>query len=187
MATQKVTKTEEKTKKVPLEIQMDQTNLKDYTKEQLVKMVNATGGDSDFGTTYPDATFNRTLAYKYLMQKHDMDFVGRSYVVPHGVTIDDLLDAYEKQKCIGVASNTMQERVDGVDIVEVVIGEKKVRKTISMNAGAMERWEEFTKNYTNKSDYLSAACDLFIRKAKAGEVEMKAVFDFGKKAEETKK
>lgn len=177
---------EKVTKKVSLETQIENSNLKDYTKEQLVEMVNATSGDSDFGTAYPEATFSRTLAYKYLGTKYDMDFVGRSYVVPHGVTIGDLLEAYEKQKNIGVASNTMQECVGGVDIIEVAMSEKKERKTLSMNAGAMQRWDDFTKNYPNKSDYLSAACDLFIRKAKEGKVELKAAFDLPKKVEETK-
>ena len=177
---------EKVTKKVSLDTQIEQSNIGEYEEEQLVEMVNATSSDSDFATVYPDATFSRTLAYKYLGKKYDMDFVGRSYVIPHGVTISDLLEAYEKKNSNDSASNTMQECVDGVDIIEVAMSEKKERKTLSMNAGAMQRWDDFTKDYSNKSDYLSAACDLFIRKAKDGKVELKATFDLPKNSEKTK-
>lgn len=171
-------KGKEKVTKVSIETQFENSNIKEYEKEDLVKMVNATSGDADFATAYPEATFTRTLAYKYLGTKYDMDFVGRSYVVPHGVTIGDLLEAYENHNSNDSASNTMQECVDGVDTVEVNMDTKKKRQTLSMNADTLQKWNEFTKDASKKSIYLTAACELFMRKAMEGKVEIKPTFVF---------
>ncbi len=166
---------EKKQTKVPMEVQFDNSNLKDYSEKDLVKMVNSTKGNEDFKSVYPDADFIRELAYKYLQAKYDMDYIPHGLVVPHGVTIDDLLDAYMKQSCVGDASTGTQSDVDNIyinDTVRVAMNEKKKRKTLSMNAGTMQRWEKFTDEYPNKSDYLSAACDLFMDKFNAGKIEM---------------
>ncbi|MBQ3036734.1 MAG: hypothetical protein IJD31_07380 [Lachnospiraceae bacterium] len=166
---------EKKQTKVPMEVQFDNSNLKDYSEKDLVKMVNSTKGNEDFKAAYPEATFTRELAYKYLQAKYDMDYIPHGLVVPHGVTIDDLLDAYKKQNCAGDDSKEMQSDVGNIytsDIVRVAMNEKKKRKTLSMNAGTMQRWEEFTKDYSNKGDYLSAACDLFMKKFESGKIEM---------------
>lgn len=167
---------DEKAKKVSLDTQIEQSNINEYEKEQLVEMVNSTSSDADFATTYPDATFSRTLAYKYLGKKYDMDFIGRSYVIPHGVTISDLIEAYEKQNGCNSDANKEQDCENGVDTIEVIIGAKKGRSTFSMSEDTMQRWSNYVKDIPNKSDYLSAACDLFIKRMDAGKVEMKPVF-----------
>lgn len=171
-------KGKEKVTKVSIETQFENSNIKEYEKEDLVKMVNATSGDADFATAYPEATFTRTLAYKYLVAKYDMDFVGRSYVVPHGVTIDGLLEAYENQKGCDSVSKETQGGGDGVDTVEVNMDTKKKRQTLSMNADTLQKWNEFTKDASKKSIYLTAACELFMRKAMEGKVEIKPTFIF---------
>ncbi len=166
---------EKKQTKVPLEVQFENSNLKDYSEKDLVKMVNSTKGNEDFKTAYPEATFTRELAYKYLQAKNDMDYIPHGLVVPHGVGIDDLLDAYMNQSCVTDGTNVMQIGSGNTytsDTVSIAMNEKKKRKTLSMNAGTMQRWEEFTKDYPNKSDYLSAACDLFMKKFESGKVEM---------------
>lgn len=166
---------EKKKTKVPLEVQFEQSNLKEYSVNELVRMVNSTKGDGDFKAAYPEATFTRELAYKYLQKNYDMDFVGKSYVIPHGVTINDLLDAYMRRNCAGDDSKGIQTgggNTDHCDAVRIAMNEKKKRKTLSMNVGTMQRWEKFTEEYPNKSDYLSAACDLFMDKFNAGMVEM---------------
>lgn len=167
---------QEKKQKVALELQFEQSNLKEYSVNELVRMVNSTKGDGDFKAAYPEATFTRELAYKYLQAKNDMDYIPHGLVVPHGVGIDDLLDTYEKQSCVADDTKVMQVGVGNTeryDTVTVAMNEKKKRKTLSMNAGTMQRWEEFVKDYPNKSDYLSAACDMFMEKYNAGMVEMK--------------
>lgn len=163
---------QEKKQKVALELQFEQANLKKYSKDELIWMVNSTKGVDDIKTAYPDADFSRELVYKYLQAKYDMDYIPHGLIVPHGVTINDLLDAYEKQSCIGDDAKVMQDRVGNVDRILVAMNEKKKRKTLSMNAGTMQRWEEFVKDYPNKSDYLSAACDMFMEKYNAGMVDM---------------
>ena len=165
----------EKKKKVAKEVQFEQSNLQKYSSDELVRMVNSTKGNTDFPIVYPDADFSRDLACDYLEKKFGMYYIGHGLVVPHGVTIDDLLDAYEKQSCVADDTKVMQVGVGNTercDTVTVVMNEKKKRKTLSMNAGTMQRWEEFTKDYSNKGDYLSAACDLFMEKFKAGKIEM---------------
>lgn len=172
-------KTKEQMTKVSLETQFENSNIKEYEESDLVKMVNATSGDGDFKTAYPDATFSRTLAYKYLQAKYDYDFVGRSYMVPHGVTIDDLLDAYEKQKGSEGGARESRNSTNGVDIVEVDVNEKKKRQTLSMNAGTLQRWNHFTKENPNKSLYLTAACELFMSKVMEGTVKIKPIIKLG--------
>lgn len=163
---------EKKQIKVPLEVQFENSNLKEYSEKDLVKMVNSTNGEDEIKTAYPEASFSRKLAYQYLVEKYDMDYIGHGLIVPHGVTIDDLLDAYEKRNCVGDDAKVMQNGVGNVDRVMVAMNEKKMKGTLSMNKSTMKRWREFTEGYSNKSDYLSAACDLFMEKFKAGKIKM---------------
>lgn len=162
----------EKKKKVAKEVQFEQSNLQKYSSDELVRMVNSTKGNTDFPIVYPDADFSRDLACDYLEKKFGMYYIGHGLVVPHGVTIDDLLDAYEKRNCVGDDAKVMQNGVGNVDRVMVAMNEKKMKGTLSMNKSTMKRWREFTEGYSNKSDYLSAACDLFMEKFSAGTVEM---------------
>lgn len=167
---------EKQSTKVSLEKQFGDSNIKNFEKEELQKMVNATKGDDDFKAAYPDAEFSRMLTYKYLTTKYDYDYIGRGYSIPHGVTIDDLFDAYQKLNGINDDTDMMQKSSDSCDTIEVIVGAKKKRNTFSMNEESMERWEEFVSGLPNKSDYLSAACDLFIKRMEDGKVEMKPVF-----------
>ena len=163
----------QKTAKVSLDTQFEQSNLKDYHVDELVKMVNATSGDKDFKTAYPKATFTRTLAYKYLEAKYDYDFIGRSYVLPHGVTIDDLLDIYMNHIDNTSDAKVTQSSNQNVDVVEVDIDAKKKRQTFSMNEDTYHKWESFTKDSSKKSTYLTAACELLMQKVADNTVDIK--------------
>jgi hypothetical protein len=70
------------------------------------------------------------------------------------------------QECVGDEVN--------VELIRIAMTEKKKRKTMSMNTGTMKRWEDFLEEYPNKSDFLSAACDLFMKRFKEGKVKMEA-------------
>ena len=168
---------EKKTKKTPKEVQYVQTGLHQYSQSELIRMVNQTGTEEDFSNTYPEVTFTRKLAYNYLHDKFDMDYIGHGLIVPHGVTICALLDAYENHKFSEGDSKVMQECVGdevNVELIRIAMTEKKKRKTMSMNTGTMKRWEDFLEEYPNKSDFLSAACDLFMKRFKEGKVKMEA-------------
>lgn len=163
-------------KSVPFEVKVAGCNITEYTKEDLVKMVNSTKGD-DFKVLYPTATFDRKLAMEYLEKKHDMDYIGHGVMVPHGISMDDLLDAYEKQKSVRDDTEKKQDGCQEVDEVVVAMFEKKERATLSMNAGTMKRWKDFVAESKNASNLLSAACDLFIKKYRAGQVRLEAEWE----------
>lgn len=166
-------KSKQKTAKVSLETQFEQSNLKDFTEDELVRMVNATSGDKDFKTAYPKATFTRTLAYKYLEAKYDYNFVGRSYVLPHGVIIDDLLEIYRNHIDNTSDAKVMQSSNQNIDVVAVDIDAKKKRQTFSMNEDTYHKWESFTKDSSKKSTYLTAACELLMQKVADNTVDIK--------------
>ena len=168
---------EKKSTKISLEMQFKNSNIDSYSKQQLVYMVNLTSGEADFSEAFPDATFARNLAIKYLERKYDMDFVGRSYILPHGVTIHDLLEIYENHNSTQMESKESPIRSNDesdMDTVCIPVAENKKKKSLSMRNSTMKRWEEFLEEYPNKSDYLTAACELFMKRFKEGKVKMEA-------------
>ena len=168
---------EKKSTKISLEMQFKNSNIDSYSKSQLVYMVNSTSGEPDFSNAFPEATFGRNLTIKYLEKKYDMDFIGRSYVLPHGVTIYKLLEIYENHNSTQMESKESPIRSNTesvVDIVCIPVGEIKKKKSLSMRNSTMKRWEEFLEEYQNKSDYLTAACELFMKRFKEGKVKMEA-------------
>lgn len=169
---------EKKSTKVSLETQFKNSNIENYSKNELVYMVNVTS-EGDFGETFPKATFARNLAIKYLERKYDMDFIGRSYVLPHGVTIQKLLEVYENRNSTKMEAkeSSIKSNVESdVDIVCIPIGEIKKKKSLSMRASTMKKWEDFVSGTQSKSDFLTAACEYFMRRYQEGRVKMEAVW-----------
>lgn len=170
---------EKKTTKVSMETQFKNSNIENYSKQQLVYMVNLTSGEADFSNAFPEATFGRNLTIKYLEKKYDMDFIGRSYVLPHGVTIHKLLETYENLNGTQMDSkeSSIKSNVEpDVDIVCIPVGEIKKKKSLSMRASTMKKWEDFVSGTQSKSDFLTAACEYFMKCYNEGRVKMEAVW-----------
>ncbi len=154
-------KEKEKQSKVPLEKQYEQAGIKNIDPKEIRRMVNSTKGDPDFKVAFPDVKFSRTLAYKYMQQKYDMDYIGSGYLIPHGVTIEDLLDTYDTHKNITSDAESTQSVIKN-NIIEIDGNDKKGRQTLSMNAGTLKRWKELTSGINDKGLFLTAALEYFM-------------------------
>ncbi len=129
----KTTKSEEK-------ILLKDTNINQYSKEDLIDMVNSTEGN-DFKDKYPDATFDRRMAIYVLKNDHHLGYVT-------GTVIPCLLSKKEIYKILEKGTNRCPESDDS-DIKKVTfdLNAESSKPSLTISKDTDERWIDFKKRH----------------------------------------
>ncbi len=167
-------KNEVETKTKPLK--KKDTNLNEYSKSQLIEMVNTTS-TGNFDGKYPEATFTRSQAWAELVSKYHLYHMN-GCILPVPMSGTDLYSLVEKH--CGSAADKKDSKKDvhtgAKRKISCNITCESHKKSFTIFTETYKKWTDFIKKYNIKKQYiqayLSMAIELFIDMYENDEIEM---------------
>jgi len=154
---------------------IEDTNLKDYTVDQLVEIFNSTSGKDLWGK-YPEATFSRDQLRGYLEHEYHMHFL-KTMIIPGYM---DRMDVFRLVKESMDGSKKGSGKGAGKDAktkpITYKLAQETVKQSYTMAVETKKRWDEFLKQHGVKKPYvqayMSAALELLMDMVEGGDVEV---------------
>ena len=163
-------------------IKLKDTNIKQYTKEQLITMVNSTD-KNNFDGKYPDATFNRTQAWYTLEHEYHMFYL-KGVILPETCSKEEIYQLVStRRKGISSASPKASKK-DAISdsakhLVPYNMSAESERYSITTSTETRKRFEQYLKDHNVKKGniqiYYSAALELLIEMLEHDEVEIRPI------------